>query len=140
MPRILLFSINRVNYDVKQKKLVKNNKRFDFEKIVYADKFLYQNRQKDEEMNEQIKQLREKQRVIRDKIKHYKDFYKGQSLLEIMDVTKAFIDSQSEDFLDIDQNGDDSICNHEDKSPTQLGKLGLKTKDIKKAVRVIEAY
>lgn len=53
-------------------------------------------------MNEQIQKLREKQRLIRDKIKHYKDFYKGQSLLELMDVTKGFIDSQSEDFLNID--------------------------------------
>lgn len=41
LPKVLLFTINRVNYDLKQKKLVKNNKRFDFEKVLYADKFMY---------------------------------------------------------------------------------------------------
>jgi hypothetical protein len=60
LPKVLLFTINRVNYDVKQRKLVKNNKRFDFEKIVYPDKFLYQNRLKDDEINEQISKLRDK--------------------------------------------------------------------------------
>jgi hypothetical protein len=52
LPKVLLFTINRVNYDKKLKKLVKDNKRFDFEKVVYADKFLYSNRSKDEEINE----------------------------------------------------------------------------------------
>lgn len=41
LPKVLLYSINRVNYDVKQKKLVKNIKRFEFDKILYADKFMY---------------------------------------------------------------------------------------------------
>jgi hypothetical protein len=51
-----------VNYDVKLRKLVKNNKRFDFEKIIYPDKFLYSNIKKDSEINEQISRLRDKQR------------------------------------------------------------------------------
>lgn len=54
LPKILLFTINRVNYDVRLRKLVKNNKRFDFEKIVYPDKFLYSNIKKDSEINEKI--------------------------------------------------------------------------------------
>jgi len=41
--------------------LVKNFNRFDFEKIVYADKFMYNNRAKDEEVIEQVKKLRAKQ-------------------------------------------------------------------------------
>ncbi len=61
LPNALFFSINRVSYDVKQKILVKNFNRFDFEKIVYADKFMYNNRAKDEEVIEQVKKLRAKQ-------------------------------------------------------------------------------
>ena len=78
---------------MKQRKLVKNNKRFDFEKVLYADKFIYENRSKDEEINEQIVKLREQQRVIREKIKKYKEYLKGIGLMEIMEVTKKFIES-----------------------------------------------
>ena len=42
-----MFTLKRVNYDYKTRGLVINNKRFDFEKVIYADKFLLQNRNKD---------------------------------------------------------------------------------------------
>ena len=129
---MLLFTISRVNYNIKQRKLIKNNKRFDFEKILYADKFLYENRLKDEEMNNEIQKLREKQKEIREKIKHYNEFYKGLSLFEIMDVTKAFIENQSEDFLEINDNGEDQNMKEDEiKSPNQLGKLGIKSQEFK---------
>ena len=51
LPNVLFFTIQRVNYDIKKMRLVKNYKRFEFDKMIYADKFLLQNRLKDEEMN-----------------------------------------------------------------------------------------
>jgi hypothetical protein len=42
-PNVLFFQINRVTYDFKEKKLVKNNKRFEFDKIIYVDLFLWKN-------------------------------------------------------------------------------------------------
>jgi len=42
-----MFQFNRVSYDFKQQQLVKNNKRFEFEKVIYADRFLYENKEKD---------------------------------------------------------------------------------------------
>lgn len=35
-----MFTLKRVNYDYKKKCLIKNNKKFEFEKTIYADKFL----------------------------------------------------------------------------------------------------
>jgi hypothetical protein len=35
-----MFTLNRVIYDFKTGKLEKNNKKFEFEKMIYADKFL----------------------------------------------------------------------------------------------------
>ena len=54
LPSVLFFTIQRVNYDVKKMRLVKNQKRFEFDKVIYADKFLLQKRLKDDEMNAQI--------------------------------------------------------------------------------------
>jgi hypothetical protein len=47
-----MFNLKRVNYDPKARGLVKNNKRFDFEKVIYADKFLKDSKSKDEELNQ----------------------------------------------------------------------------------------
>lgn len=60
LPKVLLFTLNRVQYDRNKRKLVKNNKYFDFEKVVYADKFLLENREKDEEINSKVQALKEK--------------------------------------------------------------------------------
>lgn len=36
----MMFQINRVNYDIKNQKLVKDNSKFEFEKTIYLDLFL----------------------------------------------------------------------------------------------------
>ena len=52
LPKVLIFSINRVHYDPVCQKLVKSNKRFDFEKVIYADRFIIEHRQKEKEIKE----------------------------------------------------------------------------------------
>lgn len=59
LPKTLFFNIHRVNYDVKLKRLVKNNKKFDFEKVIYMDRFMLNNRSSDERINKQILKIRE---------------------------------------------------------------------------------
>ena len=41
-----MFQINRVNYDFAQKKLVKDNSRFEFDQTIYLDLFLKANEEK----------------------------------------------------------------------------------------------
>lgn len=117
MPSVLFFTIQRLNYDVKSMRLVKNYKRFEFEKMIYADKYMLQNRLKDEEMNAQIQGLREKQKEIRQKLKEYNEYYKGLSLREVIKVTKDFIELQSEDFIELDKDGENKDLTEEVKSP-----------------------
>ena len=45
-PNIMLFQLNRVNFDIQKQKLVKDNSRFDFDKTIYLDLFLNQNKEK----------------------------------------------------------------------------------------------
>jgi hypothetical protein len=52
-----MFTLKRVNYDYKTQKLIKNNKKFEFEKFIYADKFLLSNKDRDSKLNEVIDSL-----------------------------------------------------------------------------------
>jgi len=45
-PNVLMFQLNRVQYNFEQRKLVKDNSRFDFEKEIYLDLFLNINKEK----------------------------------------------------------------------------------------------
>ena len=64
--------------------MVKNNKKFEFEKVIYADKFLIKNKNKDRELNEKIEKLREKQKTIKEKLNDFNDYHKGLSIFEII--------------------------------------------------------
>lgn len=43
-PNIMMFQLNRVDYDYKNQKLVKDNSKFEFDPVIYLDLFLNQNR------------------------------------------------------------------------------------------------
>ena len=43
-PNILMFQLNRVQYDIDKQKLVKDNSRFYFDKEIYLDLFLHKNK------------------------------------------------------------------------------------------------
>ena len=45
-PNIMMFNLNRVDFDKKSCKLVKNNSRFEFDQTIYLDLFLNQNKVK----------------------------------------------------------------------------------------------
>ena len=42
----MLFQLNRVNFDMQKQKLVKDNRHFEFEKTIYLDLVLNQNKDK----------------------------------------------------------------------------------------------
>ena len=39
-PNILMFQLNRVTYDYKNQKLIKDNSKFEFDETIYLDLFL----------------------------------------------------------------------------------------------------
>lgn len=67
-PNVLMFNLNRVDYDRSKQRLVKNNKRFEFDQTIYLDMFLNQNKEKANEhkqtmdrMKQDLKQLKKAQ-------------------------------------------------------------------------------
>lgn len=59
------------------------------------------------------------------------------SIIEIMSVTKIFIESQCEDFVDIDNDGENNLEKIEPRSPSKIGKFGKKPEEIDDAVKII---
>jgi len=39
-PNVMMFQLNRVNYDYNKQKLIKDNGKFHFDKTIYLDEFL----------------------------------------------------------------------------------------------------
>jgi len=53
-PNVMMFQLNRVNYDMQKNKLVKDNSRFDFDKEIYLDLFLNQNKERSDKHRSEL--------------------------------------------------------------------------------------
>lgn len=72
-PNILIFTLNRVKYDKKAQKLVKDFKKFKFDKVIHADQQLEGNigridgvRKKTRRLKEEIKRLEAELEALRE--------------------------------------------------------------------------
>ena len=68
---MLMFQLNRVNYDFKNQKLVKDNSRFEFDKQIYLDLFLNQNKEQAAKHYEKLDQMRADLRLLKDTYSQY---------------------------------------------------------------------
>ena len=73
-PQILFFSLQRVKFDHLQQKVVKSQDYFSFEKVIYADMFLYKNHQKANEARQKIESTKEKVKNISEKLRSYQSY------------------------------------------------------------------
>eukprot|EP00347_Sterkiella_histriomuscorum_P016450 403353129 len=100
LPSVLMFTLKRVNYDYKTQSLIKNNKKFQFEKSVYADKFVYSNKDRDQKLNQIVDKLLEKQRKIQNELQKMRDHRNGLGVIDILDeatnlISKEEVDQQN---------------------------------------------
>ena len=60
--------------------------------------------------------------------------------MDIIQATKTFIENQTEEFEEIDENGDQKPKLCMVKMPSNIGKVGRKHEDIQTAVSVLNDY
>ena len=97
LPKCLIFTLNRVTYDQKVGIPIKNNKRFEFDKIIYADKYLLNNHQLDDKEKEiKIAEKKNKQSELKEKSSKLSNHHKGMGIEEILEVTRNFIKDRTE--------------------------------------------
>ena len=137
LPKTIIFNLSRVSYDRSTFALVKNSKKFTFEETIYADKFLLSN---DLQANvKKINLLKEKEKEITDKIKSFEEYAGVGSLQKILSIAHEFIEGQTEEFEEI-KSFEDESPERVRKSPSQIGKLGLRHEQISSALSVLASF
>jgi len=63
-PNVLFFSLNRVQYDKQSKQPVKKNNYFEFDKVIYADMFMHQNKQKTDQLRKDLLSIKEEIKAL----------------------------------------------------------------------------
>lgn len=112
-PNIMLFQLNRVNFDIQKQKLVKDNSRFDFDKTIYLDLFLNQNKEKSKAHRKQIEKLKKSLKQLKDVLDQYTENYnvaqKFQECHEILSksIQKEQAVIQNKVSVGIQQEGQD---------------------------------
>ncbi|CAD8127523.1 unnamed protein product [Paramecium sonneborni] len=89
IPDSLLFQIQRVGYDP-ERGLIKLNDEFRFDKEIYADRFLLENRQKVIETQQQLNELKIQQGELLQQIEKYQN-YSGISMLTVLGTAAKYV-------------------------------------------------
>lgn len=72
-PNVLLFNLNRVDYDRAAQQLVKNHRRFEFDKTIYLDMFLNSNKAKSTEHKQHLNKMKQDLKLLKDTYKKYSE-------------------------------------------------------------------
>jgi hydroxypyruvate isomerase len=76
---------------------VKNCKKFEFEKTIYADKYLLNNLNLDDkDVDIKVAELKNRANELRDQISKLRNHHKGMGIDEILEVTLNFVKVRSE--------------------------------------------
>ena len=74
-----MFQLNRVNYDYQKQKLIKDNSKFHFDKTIYLDEFLNQNRLRAKKYRKELDQLKSQ---LKNLIQTHDDYVAQSQLIE----------------------------------------------------------
>jgi ubiquitin carboxyl-terminal hydrolase 25/28 len=74
LPKVLIFLVKRVAYDKEKKLYYKRNDPFDFEDVIYPDRYLIKNRAEADKLRSQVHKLREKATKLQEHIEKFKNY------------------------------------------------------------------
>ena len=89
-PNILIFSLNRVKYDKQQMKLVKDFKKFEFDKEIHVDQNLEGNIGRINGVRQRTRLLKEEIKALRSQL----EACKQDNILDNMTKTVEFLQGQ----------------------------------------------
>ncbi|TNV86827.1 hypothetical protein FGO68_gene17503 [Halteria grandinella] len=73
-PQILFFSLNRVRYSHEQQRVVKCHDHFSFDKVIYADMFLYKNNERASQIREDIEKMKVQAKRITEELRQFQSY------------------------------------------------------------------
>ncbi|CAD8082901.1 unnamed protein product [Paramecium primaurelia] len=96
-PQTLSFQIQRVTYSKEKNDLIKQNDEFQFEEEIYLDRFLHENSKRYLDIRTQIRELKIKQKKIKQELQLFSKFDDKYDLQDILLTTVKFLQMQSKD-------------------------------------------
>ena len=109
LPKVLFFLITRVYYDKDRKTFAKNNDAFDFEEVIYPDRYLLKNREISDKLRDQVNKLRLKARACQDHINKFKNYNdKNQNIGSVLHSAANLLKSNQES-MEMDNESSDDL-------------------------------
>ncbi|CAD8097227.1 unnamed protein product [Paramecium primaurelia] len=96
-PQTLSFQIQRVTYSKEKNDLIKQNDEFLFEEEIYLDRFLYENSKRYLDIRTQNRELKIKQKLIKQELQQLSKFDDKYDLQDVLLTTVKFLEMQSKD-------------------------------------------
>ena len=105
LPKVLIFLIKRVYYDKEKQIYYKDNEPFEFENVIYPDRYLIKNRAESEKLRKQVNILRSKCTKLSEHINKFKNYNgKKVELGSILHWCTNLLKSNMEDFKQEDND------------------------------------
>ncbi|KAJ5069990.1 ubiquitin carboxyl-terminal hydrolase 28 [Anaeramoeba ignava] len=93
-PPVLILQLQRVTFDQKQKKSVKNNSKFSFDQVIHLDRYLDQNFEKTSAKRKQNEILRNKKNDFEKELQKLNEYgEKKQPLTSYLKTVKSYFES-----------------------------------------------
>lgn len=74
LPQVIFFIIKRITYDKEEKTYAKNNEAFEFEDVIYPDRFMIENRKESDTLRGKVNELRDKVVKLKDHIESFQNY------------------------------------------------------------------
>lgn len=135
LPDILCFQINRARYNKERKTIEKNNQRFEFEREIFADRYLFENKltlTEKKKLNDKLdEELAQVQKEL-NSIDQYKD---GRSILSSMQDVLSFLAKHSEEGKIIDETVVTTLKKLESEVKEKWNKLHERRREIEEQMK-----
>ena len=92
---MLMFQINRVQYDQVEQKIFKDYSKFDFDKTIFIDLFLNKNRERAEKNRLELQQMKADLKVLKTQRSQYIDPM-DRSIVDTLQETENIVKNEGE--------------------------------------------
>ncbi|EAS07365.3 ubiquitin carboxy-terminal hydrolase (macronuclear) [Tetrahymena thermophila SB210] len=117
IPEVLLFQIQRMQYDQKTKEVVKIHTEFSFDKEIYVDRFLEVNKDMYFQIQNKQQSLKKQKDDLIQQLEYYQNYSQSQlGILQILELTQKFYQDPIQKDLQIAADAQEKIVSILDQS------------------------
>lgn len=137
-PAVLMLQSQRVTFDKDTKSAKKIMKKMAFDKMIYIDRFMLENRETASKIREAVKDYKTKIKILENTLQKFHAFgAKKLDIEKVLATTNEFVSAQEKSEASFKGNTTDGLTLFD---PSQIGLLGKKPKDLQEITGVLNEY